>query len=47
MLAALKADLAAAKAYLVTHYKQLALAAVLGKFSSAIVAAVVALVHAL
>jgi hypothetical protein len=47
MLAGLKADLLAAKAYVVAHYKQLGVAAVVGKYSSAIVAAVVALVKAL
>ena len=47
MLASLKADLLAAKAYLELHYKQLAIAAVLGKFSSAILALVLAAVKAL
>jgi hypothetical protein len=47
MLAVLKADLVAAEAYVVSHYKQLGVAVLVGKFSSAIVAAVVALVHAL
>lgn len=47
MLAKLKADFLAAKDYVVTHYKQLALAAVLGKFSSGLVALVLAAVKAL
>jgi hypothetical protein len=47
MLATLKADLAAVEAYVVAHYKQLGVAVLVGKFSSAIVAAVLALVHAL
>jgi hypothetical protein len=47
MLATLKADLAAVEAYVVSHYKQLGVAVLVGKFSSAIVAAVVALVHGL
>jgi hypothetical protein len=47
MLATLKADMAAVEAYVVSHYKQLVVAALVGKFSSAIVAAVLALVHAL
>lgn len=38
MFAALIAKLKAAWAYVVQHYKQLALAAVLGKFSTAIIA---------
>lgn len=48
MLAKLKADYEAAKAYLVTHYKQLLAAGLAGKFSSALVSAggaIVALVH--
>ena len=47
MLAKLKADLAAAKAYVLAHYKQLGVAAVVGKYSAALVAAVTALVKAL
>jgi hypothetical protein len=47
MLAALKAKLLAVKAYVVVHYKQLAVAAAVGKFGSAVVAALTALVHAL
>ena len=47
MLAALKADLVAAKNYVLAHYKQLGVAAVVGKYSSALVAAVLALVKAL
>jgi hypothetical protein len=45
MLATLKADLAAVEAYVVAHYKQLGVAALVGKFSAAIVAAATALVH--
>ena len=40
MLAKLKADLVAAKAYVVVHWKQLVTAVVAGKYSVAIVAAV-------
>lgn len=47
MFAKLKADVVAAKDYVVVHYKQLAVAALLGKFYSVVVAAVVAVVHAL
>lgn len=47
MLAVLKADLAKVEAYVVQHYKQLAAAAVAGKYFASIVAAVTALVHAL
>ena len=41
MLAKLKADLAAAKAYVVEHYKQLVAAIVAGKYSAVVIAAVV------
>jgi len=41
------ADLSAVKTYVAANYKQLAVAAVAGKFSSALVAAAVALVKAL
>jgi hypothetical protein len=47
MLAKLKADLVAAKAYVVVHYKQLVAALVAGKYSGAVISAVVALYHAL
>lgn len=47
MLATLKADLALVEAYVVANYKQVGAAALLGKYSSALLAAVVALVHAL
>ena len=47
MLATLKADLQAVKAYVVAHYKQVGVAALFGKYSSALLAAVAALVHAL
>jgi hypothetical protein len=50
MLAKLKADFLAVKAYVVEHYKQLVAAVVAGKFSAALVAGalhVVALVKAL
>jgi hypothetical protein len=50
MLAKIKAELAAVKAYVVVHYKQLVAAVVAGKFSAAIVAGVlhvVAVVKAL
>jgi hypothetical protein len=47
MLAKLKADLVAVKDYVVVHYKQLGLAALLGKYAAAVVAAVSALVHSL
>jgi hypothetical protein len=47
MLASLKAKLVAAKAYVVAHYKQLGVAVLVGKYSAALSAAVVALVKAL
>jgi hypothetical protein len=47
MLATLKADWAAAVAYVTAHYKQLGVAALVGKYSAALVAAVTALVKAL
>ncbi len=54
MLAKIKADLAAAKAkvvaawaYVSAHYKQLVAAAVAGKYSAAIIATVSALIHKL
>jgi hypothetical protein len=47
MLAKLKADLTAAKAYVVVHWKQLVTAGVVGKYWAAIVATVVGLVHSL
>lgn len=47
MLAKLKAKLLAAKAYVVTHWKQLTAAGALGKFGSVILAALTALVHRL
>lgn len=45
MLAKLKVKLTAVKAYLVLHWKQLTAALAAGKWSSALVAAVTALVH--
>lgn len=47
MLATLKADFSAAKAYVVAHYKQLVAALAIGKYSGAIVSAVAAFVHGL
>lgn len=47
MLATLKADFAAVKAYVLAHYKQLAVAALVGKYWALVVAAVSAVVHAL
>jgi hypothetical protein len=47
MLAKLKADAVAVKNYVVANYKQLGVAAVAGKFSTPLVAAVAALVKAL
>jgi hypothetical protein len=47
MFASLKADLTAAWAYVLAHYKQLGVAALLGKYSAVIVAAVTAFVKAL
>lgn len=47
MLATLKADYLAVKAYITANYKQVGVAALLGKYSSALLAAVAALVHAL
>ena len=44
MLAKLKADWAAVEAYVVEHYKQLGVAALVGKYSAAVVAVVTALV---
>lgn len=47
MLAKLKADAQAVVAYVTAHYKQLGVAALVGKYSAALVAAVAALVKAL
>jgi hypothetical protein len=47
MLASIKAKLAAAKAYLVAHWKQLIGAAVTGKYSGAILSVAVAAAHQL
>ena len=47
ILAKLKADATAVKAYVVEHYKQLAAAVVAGKYWSTIVAAVLSVVHKL
>jgi hypothetical protein len=47
MLAKLKAKLAAVKAYLVVHYKQLVAAVVAGHYGSTLLAAVAALIHKL
>jgi hypothetical protein len=44
VLAKLKADLTTVKAYVVEHYKQLGVAALVGKYSAVVVAAVTALV---
>ena len=47
MLAKLKADLVAVKAYVVEHWKQLTAAVVGGKYLTAIVAAVTSVIHSL
>jgi hypothetical protein len=47
MLASIKAKLAAVKAYLVAHWKQLVGAAVTGKYSGAILSLAVSAAHQL
>lgn len=47
MLAKIKAKLAAAKAYVVVHWKQLTAAGVIGKYATAIGAVLSALIHKL
>lgn len=47
MFATLKADLKLVEVYVIANYKQLLGAAVVGKFSSTILAVLAALVHSL